>query len=66
MISSTASPIRRMGTSVEDDWRESSRRVPTNAVTFVVQVVACTSAALIRPNSYLLLSFTSSYGAENG
>jgi hypothetical protein len=44
---------------------ESSRRVPTSAVTFV-KVVACATASLVRFNSYLLLSFTSSYGAENG
>jgi hypothetical protein len=39
--------------------------VPASEVIFV-KVVACAGAALIRSNSYLLLSFTSSYGAENG
>jgi hypothetical protein len=58
-------PDRAHGTSVGITGGESSRRVPASAVMFV-KVVACARAALIRSNSYLLLSFTSSYGAENG
>ena len=44
-LGTMASSIRRMRTSLEDGSRESSRRLPANAVTFVT-VCACASATL--------------------